>query len=71
MAVLGGGCVLALLMAGVFFIGNHRESEGMDKERDKWITQYIKKPYCESSTSGVRGKEATVKRCWKVIEVND
>lgn len=59
--------IVALCIAGV----NSCESDGMDIERTVWITEYTKKPYCESSTSEVRGKKTTVKRCWKVVEVNE
>ena len=71
MVFLGGLLVTILIIALCISGVNSFESGGMVIERDIWINQYTKKPYCESSTSEVRGKKTTVKRCWKVIEVNE
>jgi len=35
--------------------------------RDRWINEYTKKPYCEKAE--VRGK--VLKRCWKVLEIEE
>ena len=62
MEAVGIFSAMAFLFAVGFWVGHKANN-------DDWLKR--KEPYCEESTAKVRDKSLTIRRCWKVIEVND
>lgn len=56
-------------LIAIIALGSCAMTAAQSVKNNPRMFDHLDKPYCQESVAEVRGKKASVKRCWKTVEV--